>query len=214
MRKLLAHRAALVLGLLGFIPRAEAQSAAGAPDAAPHKDLGTGIRPFLGVTLSGGHALAANVTGERFGGAGFFALRGGIFWGLDEIALDVSPFTDLYFLPNSACSRCFDTGPPLGFQAGASYGHMTRLYRSDTLLADTVSLFWPARVGLGLVADTQGNVFFNGHVDVVGLAIGYGHVVVDLLLPSLRFAEVAGNYVGSPTALLTALYGVDLSYVF
>lgn len=207
MRRLVAL--ALMAGLVASGPRARAQSTV--PDAPPPKRLGDGIRPFVGVTAAGGNAFALNVSGERFGGAAFLALRGGVWWGSEEIALEVSPLTDFYFVPNPSVPY---GSPPIAFQISASYGHMTRLYHSENALADSFAFFWPLRVRVGLAADTLANVFFNGQLDASGVAFGYGHVVVDLLLPSIRFAEIAGSYLGSPTELISLLFGLDVSYVF
>jgi hypothetical protein len=99
-----------------------------------------GVHPFVGVSLMGGPALfmidGAGGGGSTVAQAFLFGLRGGVFVGKNEIALEISPMT---YLP---------AGQRPSFQLNASYGYLFRISESP----GGVSVYWPIRVGLGVAA--------------------------------------------------------------
>ena len=67
--------------------------------------------------------------------------------------------------------------------------------------------------------NTNGNIFFEVRADFVGVAFNIGHVVVDLHLPSFRYAVTSGHVPGIAvdtvtTHILSFFFGPSVSYVF
>jgi hypothetical protein len=172
-----------------------------------------GIRPFIGFTLAGGvvnggySGAARSAWGSGADGAFLFALRGGVFLGpRHELALEVSPFTDVW-----------DTqAPGPTFQVNGTYGYWLPLVQGET-----VQLSWPLRVGAGVMiggSNTGNNVFFQGRADLIGIALKVGHLIIEGHLPSFRYALTNGRFPGFggdgvTQHVLTWFIGTSVSYV-
>jgi hypothetical protein len=172
-----------------------------------------GIHPFAGLTWGGGF-LTAGITGNGSGGVGgnfsnvdgnfLFALHGGVFIDKHQLKLELAPFT--YLL--DAKTNIFARGGT--FELTGSYAYFIPIYDSETFKA-----YWPLRVGLGFVAgadNTAGLVYFQPSADVVGVALQIGHVMIDMHLPSFRYAVTDRG--GTQLNWLSWVFGASVSYVF
>lgn len=164
-----------------------------------------GVHPFAGLGWSGGFdtvGATGNVSGgfNSFDGAFLFALHGGLFIDQSQLTFEISPFTYVY----DGRAR----GP--AFQMNGSYAYFIPMYESEA-----VQVYWPLRLGVGMVAggDNTGDLaFFQIRGDVVGAAIKVGHVMLDLHMPSFRYAIT--DRFGVQGHLLDWLFGLSASYVF
>jgi hypothetical protein len=166
-----------------------------------------GLHVFAGLTVMGGPMLALIQSGGFSGSNAFgtflFAMRAGVLVDHHEIALEISPMT--LFYPGSAF------GPSL--QLNGTYAHYVPLFESDQL-----SIYWPLRAGVGLFAVNTGNsVFFQARADLAGVAFDFSHVLIELHLPSFRYAVSTGGSGFSAGVSLHMFhwdFGGSLSYVF
>jgi hypothetical protein len=164
-----------------------------------------GLHPFVGLTWAGGPAVPG-VTGNLAGGFNFadgaflFGLNGGLFIDKHQLLFEISPFTFVF----DARAR----GP--AFQMNGNYAYFIPLHE-----ADTVSVYWPLRVGVGMMAgadNTGGLAFFQARADVVGVALKIGHVMLDFHVPSFRY--LVTDRFGTQGHWLEWLIGMSASYVF
>jgi hypothetical protein len=159
-------------------------------------------RPFVGLVVLGGPAIAKDfgpggVFDSDFRGSFLSALRFGVYIGPHELAVEVSPFTYVYYreIP----------GPT--FQANATYGYLV------PITGTRIQICWPLRVGAGFFAgNVGGDVYFQLRADLVGLAVRMNHFVLDVYAPSFRFAISQVN--GVTPSLLSWEAGLGASYVF
>lgn len=167
-----------------------------------------GSHPFLGIAWMGGPAWATlssplGTSNDSNVRSGFlFALRGGAIFDNHELAIELSPMT---YVPYSAP---FSNGPV--FQINGTYGYYAPLYDSAA-----VSVYWPVRVGAGIFAggdNTGGLVYFQAIGDLVGPAIRVGHLIIDLRLPSFRYAVTSRN--SWTVHMFSWELGASLNYVF
>ena len=164
-----------------------------------------GVHPFVGLTWAGGPALPG-VTGNfsggfnRADGAFLFAIHGGVFFDKHQLLFELSPFTYV-----------FDTraqGP--AFQMNGNYAYFIPLMENET-----IGVYWPLRVGVGMVAgadNTAGLVSFLVRADLVGVALKIGHLILDFHVPSFRYAVTDTR--GVQGHLVSWLIGMSASYVF
>ncbi len=173
-----------------------------------------GVHFFAGFSLMGGPAFSVvssnNITtnDERLRGAFLFGVRAGILAGRNEIALELSPMTFVYY----------ENTPGPTFQFNVSYAHLLPLHEGRD-----ASVYWPLRVGAGLfTGNTADNVYFQARADLIGIAVRVGHLMFDFHLPSFRYALSdiylpAGFGGARNTALQHFMYwhaGASISYIF
>lgn len=139
-----------------------------------------GLHPFVGMTFIGGPSLVFVSSASATTGGFLWALRGGVYSGKTEIALEISPMTSF---PGAGA------GP--SFQTNVTVGQLFTLSESS----GGVSAYWPVRVGAGMAAaNLGGRVFIQVRGDLVGAAIKIGHVILDLHLPSFRWFVSPGSF--------------------
>ncbi|MBZ0120018.1 MAG: hypothetical protein K8H88_23720 [Sandaracinaceae bacterium] len=138
-----------------------------------------GVHPYAGLSVMGGPAWG--IVNVGFGtrgdttvrGAFQLGLEGGIFIGTHQLAIEISPMTFWYY----------QGVPGPAFQLNGTYGNWIPLYEGEN-----VSVYWPIRVGIGMMTGNTGdNVFLQARLDLLGVAIRVGHFFVDLHLPSFRY---------------------------
>jgi len=193
----------------------------GAPTAASAQTSGAGGDDWLRFELDGPHPFVGLVglggpsfVGVRFLGAesitwsdgplgaGLFAVRGGVYLDRHELALEVSPGT-LFWTEGL-------NGPAV--QVIATYAQLVTLHEG----AD-VSIYWPLRIGPGFFTGNTGdNWFLVVRADLLGIALRVGHLVVDLHLPSFRYAVRPADreVVLRDAHVFHWLAGVSASYAF
>jgi hypothetical protein len=152
-----------------------------------------GVHGFAGISVRAGPGwlMTANGSGtttdKSLQGTFAFALRVGLFANRNELALEISPFTDL---PYNTVFPTF-TGP--AFSAAITYGYYARLYETPN-----VGLYWPVRFGAGVLAgagNTDNRAYLQARMDFIGFALRFSRVMIDLDLPSFRylFTDAAGQ---------------------
>lgn len=181
------------------------------PETAPSEWMSfrlEGVHPFAGLNLMGGpaiplFALSGRSITRNANGSFQLALRGGVFVGRTELALELAPFT---YLPYSTDTVAF---------AGAAFSVMGTVGHFIPLHEGTVSLYWPLRGGVGLMAgghNTGDLAYFEARADLVGVALRIGHLVLDFMAPSFRYAVSGSN--GTTVHLFSWHFGGNISYVF
>ena len=163
-------------------PKPKAQPAATTPTKSWALE---GVHGFAGISLRGGPGwlMTANgggaTTDTSLQGTFAFALRVGLFANRNELALEIAPFTDL---PYNNRPPTF-TGP--AFSAVATVGYYAPLYETPN-----VGLYWPVRFGAGILAgggNTDNRAYLQARMDLIGFALRFSRVIVDLDLPSFRY---------------------------
>lgn len=167
-----------------------------------------GTHPFVGVGIMGGPSQAfSGQTGKLSGsadGSFLFSIRGGIYAGRNEIALEISPMT---YIAHTKLP-----GPQ--FQMAFNFTGFVPLYESPTF-----DVYWPFRVGYGFVAanmstlPSQNAVFMQLRLDVFGVGFRIGHLMLDFNFPDFRYLYSPGDATGN-AMFFTWLPGVQASYVF
>jgi hypothetical protein len=165
-----------------------------------------GPHPFVGIGLNVGAEMPFLADRSRKGDVGgqfAFALRGGLYTGLNRIAVELSPMTYLIGASNGAT-----LGP--SFAVAFHYTGFIPLHETPTF-----GVYWPMGVGFGAIA---GNIptnaaFMNLRIDLIGLAFRIGHVMLDFSLPSFRYIYAPGTSNGN-TMFFSWLPGVNAEYVF
>lgn len=158
---------------------------------------------FVGGALLGGPAIAAG-SGSGLRGSGFgsafgsilFALRGGVIIDRHELTLEVSPMT-------------FAFGGNLvpAFQVNGAYGYLIPLSTSGS-----PAIYWPLRLGIGLLTDLPTPRWaVQARADFLGIALRFDQFLLDLHLPSVRYAGFPGRF---GIHILFWEAGVSASYVF
>jgi hypothetical protein len=170
------------------------------------------VHPFAGITVAGGFDSAGtsgNLSGffslfrnfDTFNGAFLFALNGGVFLGNHQLSFEISPVTYVY--DGKA------NGPV--FEMTGSYAYFVPITEGSNY-----RVFWPVRIGVGMLAGPDNNAlglaFFQVRADLIGAAVQIGHVVIDLHLPSFRYAITDKS--GTQVHLLDWLFGTSVGYVF
>jgi hypothetical protein len=166
------------------------------------------VHPFAGATVAGGFMTggvsgSAPLTGgfDTFDGAFLLALNGGVFVGLHQFSLELSPLT--YFYDTQA------SGPV--FEMAASYAYFVPLSG-----VGKVRVFWPFRVGAGVVAGPDGHIgglaYLQLRADFIGPAVQIGQVMLDFHFPSFRYAVTDSH--ATQYHFLDWLFGTSVSYVF
>jgi hypothetical protein len=153
-----------------------------------------GIGGFVGLNVLGGVGWAAPLSGGAsydVEGAFLFGLRGGLLINRIELGLEFSPVTYLPYPKDGA-------EPHL--QLNGTFGYHVPL--SDQLT-------WPIRVGVGVVAVNTEDPLFQARADLLGLSIGYGHLLIDTHFPSFRFLTEFDR-----VAFFDWLVGAGISYAF
>jgi hypothetical protein len=167
-------------------------------DGSPH--------PFVGVTFAGGFdtlGITGNIISggfNTFDGSFLFALNGGVVIGNHQLSFEAAPFTYIY--DGKA------QGP--AFEMNASYAYLIPLGDSGN-----AHFYWPIRFGAGMMAggnNTGGLVFFQLRADLIGVAIQVGHVIIDLHLPTFRYAITDRG--GSQAHYLDWMFGTSIGYAF
>lgn len=152
-----------------------------------------GIRGFGGVQFGGGVTLYSPRIGDRIQspnveGAFMFALKGGVFIRQVELSLEVAPGS---YLPVTNGG-----GNQTSFLANVGYhGHV-----SD-------NFYWPVRIGAGLVT-WQGDVQFQGRLDVLSLSMKTKYVLADFTFPSFRYTSDFDSF-----HMWTGMFNVAVSYI-
>jgi hypothetical protein len=165
--------------------------------------------PYVGITLAGGFDIGG-VTGNFAGffnnfkvvdGEFLFALNGGLYIGNHQLSFEIAPVTYVY--DGKA------NGPI--FEMVASYAYFVPL----TEFGD-VHVYWPFRFGVGMLAGPDVNIFglayLQARADLIGVAFQIGHAVIDLHLPSFRYAITDKS--GTQIHILDWLFGVSAGYSF
>jgi hypothetical protein len=167
------------------------------------------VHPYAGVTIAGGF-MTVGASGNTpftggfntFRGAFLLALNGGIYMGQHQLSFEISPVT---YWPTLA------SPPGPAFEMSANYAYMIPLTESGNM-----RVFWPIRFGIGMAAGPDLNLlglaWFQMRADLIGAAIQVGHVVIDLHLPTFRYAITDKN--GVQGHLLDWLFGASIGYVF
>lgn len=187
------------------------------PNAPPPKPAATGS-PFelrgahalVGLSVRGGPAwLVTNAGGvtqsdPNLQGSFAVALRAGLLVGKSELAVEISPFTEILYrnIPPAF------TGPAFG--ATLTYGYYAPLHEGQH-----VAVYWPIRFGVGVLAganNTGGLAYFQGRLDLIGFAVRVDHVLLGFEIPSARYAFTTRN--GAWIHLFAWRPGATLSYVF
>lgn len=150
-----------------------------------------GSRFFLGGTVLGGWALSSSA--DRF--LLIAAPRVGAYFGQHELALEIAPFTQVYGFEG------------VTFQVNVSYAYLIAITRGTD-----AALYWPVRFGAGFLA--EGIFGVEGRVDVLGLALQLGQVMLDFHLPSYRFAIFFDDGLGGSDFRLHWGAGLSVSYFF
>lgn len=161
-----------------------------------------GVHGFIGVSTMVGPTLGSY---SYFDGAFLGAVRAGVYAGLNELAVEITPFSTVY---------SFEV--PV-FQLNVSYAVLLPMVRGSN-----VAVYWPLRFGAGfLTGNTGGNVYVEGRADLVGIAIQVGRFMIDLHLPSFRVAWTPGSTysrygygVSGSTMLFSWFGGASFSYMF
>lgn len=194
-------------------PNATTSSHAGSTDAATSdwmkfNPTDGNMHPYVGVTIAGGFmtgGFSGNLLSggfNTFRGGFLLALNGGVYIGNHQLSFEISPVT---YWPSLA------SPPGPAFEMSANYAYMFPLMESGDL-----RVFWPIRIGLGMAAGPDSNLlglaFFQARLDVIGPAFQIGHVVVDLHLPTFRYAITDKS--GTQAHLLDWLFGASIGYVF
>lgn len=190
---------------------------AGAAEVPPNEWLAfelQGVHFFAGFSLMGGPAFSVVSTDSgstndiRLRGAFSFGVRAGILAGRNEIGIELSPMTFVYY----------ENTPGPTFQFNVSYAHWLPLHEGRD-----ASVYWPLRIGAGLfTGNTADNVYFQARADLIGIAVRVGHLVFDFHLPSFRYAVSdiylpTGRLGARNTALQHYMYwhaGASISYIF
>jgi len=170
-----------------------------------------GVHPFAGLTWGGGF-MTGGITGngaglfrsnfDSFFGNFLFALNGGVFIDRHQLQVELAPFT--YFFTLAAGN------PGPAFEVTGSYAYFIPLYDSETL-----KVSWPLRIGVGIVAganNTGGLAYFQPRADLIGVALQVGHIMIDMHLPSFRYAVT--DRFGTQGHVLSWIFGASISYVF
>jgi hypothetical protein len=151
-----------------------------------------GLHPVVGVTLAPGVAGFVPFSGELRGEvAGLFAVRGGLLVDRTAIVAELAPATWIW-----------DPDPrrfTVTFSLAAS--HLFRLLDN---------LYWPIGGGLGVAANDIPitSAYFHVHLDVIGLVYQYGHLLFEVVLPSIRFdSDLQRN------AIVGFMFCFSVSYV-
>ena len=167
------------------------------------------MHPYAGITIAGGF-MTAGVSGNTpftggfntFRGGFLLALNGGVYIGNHQLSFEISPVT---YWPTLA------SPPGPAFEMSANYAYMVPLTDSGDL-----HVFWPIRFGLGMAAGPDLNLlglaWFQMRLDLIGAAFQIGHVVIDLHLPTFRYAIT--DKTGVQAHLLDWLFGASIGYVF
>jgi hypothetical protein len=163
------------------------------------------LHPYAGITGAGGFG-TAGVTGNTlftggfntFDGTAMFALEGGLYSGQHQASFEVAPVTYVWDAK---------AAPGPVFEMTANYAYFIPL-------ADHI--YWPVRFGIGMMAGPNSNAlglaFFEVRADLIGAAFQFGHVVVDLHLPSFRYMITDKS--GIQAHFLHWLFGVTVGYAF
>jgi len=171
-----------------------------------------GVHPVFGLTWAAGPTSLGVANDQRFAldgtvqGSALFALRAGVMFGRNELSAEVSPGTYAYYS---------NTGGG-AFQFNVSYAHYLPLHEGRS-----VSVYWPVRLGAGaFTGNTDGMAFFQGRADLFGVALRFGHLMVDMHVPSFRYGvsnTAYANRFQSGTAsvhLFSWEVGTSVSYLF
>jgi hypothetical protein len=114
----------------------------------------------------------------------FFAFKAGVLFNRAELSMELAPASwiwDFEPLRNTSHYETYDyEGNLNSLSFLVNIGGLVRL-------ADNV--YWPFRFGLGLSAHELPltSVYMQGRLDLIGLVYHYGHFMVELNLPSIRF---------------------------
>lgn len=171
-----------------------------------------GVHPFFGITTAGGPTSLGVANDQDFvldptvQGSFLFALRGGVMVGRNELGVEMSPGTYAYYS---------NTGGG-AFQFNVTYAHYLPIHEGGS-----VSVYWPLRGGVGMfTGHTDGMAFFQGRADLFGLALRFGHVMVDLHAPSFRYGVSNTSYNGKAASGTASVHlfswevGTSVTYVF
>ncbi len=168
-----------------------------------------GVHPFVGLTIAGGFD-TAGITGnsgftggfDTFDGSFLFALNGGLFIDNHQLMFEIAPVTFVYE---------GKVAPGPAFEMTANYAYFIPVYDGGSF-----HVFWPLRIGAGLMAgpgdNAGGLAFFEARADLIGPAFQVGHVMIDLHLPTFRWLLTDKS--GVQLHFLEWMFGTSLSYVF
>ena len=184
-------------------------SSAGGDDWMKFNPTDGNMHPYVGLTFAGGF-MTAGISGNTpftggfntFRGGLLFALNGGLYLGNHQLSFEIAPVT---YWPTLA------SPPGPAFEMSANYAYMIPLTESGNM-----HVFWPIRFGLGMAAGPDLNLlglaWFQARLDLIGVAVQMGHVVVDFHLPTFRYAITDKS--GVQAHLLDWLFGASIGYVF
>jgi hypothetical protein len=172
----------------------------------------SGFHGFVGLSLRGGPGwlMIANgagaITDKSLEGTVAFALRAGFFANRNELALEISPFTDL---PYSTRLPYF-TGA--AFSAVLTYGYYAHIYETPN-----VGVYWPLRFGVGILAganNTDSLAFAQGRLDLIGFALRLNRVMLEVNLPSFRYLFTNDAIVSQTIHVFTWRAGLNVAFMF
>ena len=143
-----------------------------------------GVRGFGGLLFGGGLTLHAYDVGGRLKGpdtfgAMLFALRGGVMFDKAEASLEYAPFTFWPIL--SGDNPRLDAGENMHAFL-ANFGFHIPVARQ---------VYWPLRIGAGFASD---RTEFMGRVDLFAISIKTKYILIDVMLPSIRYMSDFGDY--------------------
>jgi hypothetical protein len=169
-----------------------------------------GVHGFAGISLRTGPGwlMIANgksaTTDQRLEGTFAFALRVGLFANRSELALEIAPFTDVPYI----------NVPPIftgsAFSAAVTYGYYAPLYETPK-----VGVYWPVRFGAGVLAggNNTGNlVYLQARMDLIGFALRFDRIMIDLDLPSFRYLFTDSQ--GTTLHVFAWRAGLNVSFMF
>lgn len=186
---------AIAAGLLFARPaRAERTSA----PPTPPWDFGE-VRPFIGLVGATG-VVAMRLPTEDEVDSLFAAevptllaaMKGGLFLGRAELAVEVAPFSQIYwYIPT--------------FEAHASGGYHLRLSKKVS---------WPLRAGLGVLMGLKDSKpRLHVRADLLGVSIRTDRTLIDVHMPSVRFTPLPAKNDRPDGYIVSWLAGVGVSWL-
>ena len=182
-----------------------------------------GTRGFVGMSWGGGFATPISTQGTMttmapqnatFASTSRFALRAGALVNRMEIALEIAPMTHL--VPTGA--QCFNNFQ-FGTQCVTSNGPVFDVVGTvgswlPLVQRKQFGVYWPMRIGVGVIATTGGRAFFQGVADVIGVTVRVGHLFFGMQLPTFRYAFTPDDRGNPGVHVLAWSFNGNVGYVF
>lgn len=184
-----------------------------------------GTRGFVGMSWGGGFAMPISTQGtpgingtttqaSSFASTSRFALRAGALVNRMEVALEIAPMTHLVPLGQQCFSnfmfgtQCTSTSGPV-FDVVGTVGWWLPLVQRKQF-----GVYWPMRMGVGVIATTGGRAFFQATADVIGVNVRVGHLFFGMQLPTFRYAFTPDDRGIPGTHVLAWSFNGNVGYVF